>query len=334
MCTAIVFGDKNRYFGRNLDLEMGFNESVVISPREFPYKYRYATCDGAHYAMMGTATVRQGYPLFYEATNERGLSMAGLNFVGNCHYSDKVRKDCINLCQFELIPYILGNSATVEQARRVIERLNLVGERFCEELALPELHWMLSDSNECAVLEITESGVRLYDNGFCVLTNNPPFEFHKMNVSMYQGLSCGAPDPKFCDRTRFDTFSRGMGAFGLPGDWSSPSRFVRAAFVRANARSLWDDESCPDACAVHQFFHILDSVGMVDGCVAVGDKNEYTRYSCCCDTEKGIYYFKTYYDPRVRCVKMSEAPRDSLELFAVEHELCPIAEWPFDTLLS
>ena len=318
MCTAVAFGKNNRYFGRNLDYEVTFGENVVVTPRNYGIKLRYMPDMKRHAAFIGTAAIMDGYPLYYEATNEYGLSMAGLNFVGNCTYCETSLDMRVNLCQFEMIPYILGRCRTLSDARTVFERINLVGERFLPKLALPELHWMLADSSGCAVLEISDSGTTVYDNAFSVLTNNPPFPFHSNNLCMYRALSTDDRVNGFGGGLGLDSFSRVMGAIGLPGDWSSPSRFVRAAFVRANAREGGDE--------VQQLFHILASVEMVDGCVAVEDGFEYTQYSCCCDTQSGIYYFKMYGDSYIRSVDMKKYDLDGKELVCIEHKNVPMAQ--------
>lgn len=83
MCTAITW---NGYFGRNLDLWYSYGESVVITPRNYPFSFRLAGEMAHHYALIGIAHVADGVPLYYEATNEKGLSVAGLNFPGNACY--------------------------------------------------------------------------------------------------------------------------------------------------------------------------------------------------------------------------------------------------------
>ena len=328
MCTAAVFGDKNRFFGRNLDLEVGFGESVIVMPRGFGLSFEFMPDLKHHAAMIGTGIVEDGYPLYFEATNEYGLSMAGLNFVGNCYYENTALDMCDNVCQFELIPHILGRCAKVEEARRLIARINLVGEPFSPSLPLPQLHWMIADGEECIVLEITREGTRVFDDPFGVLTNNPPFDFHLNNINNYAKLSVNDPEAFFGEGLTFSRYSRGMGAIGLPGDWSSASRFVRAAFVRANARVENEDNSDGEISGgALQLFHILSSVAMPYGCVAVEDKYEYTRYTSCCDVMTGDYYFKRYYDAFISQVKMRDFDLDAVSLYSIPHGDCmPIAE--------
>ena len=339
MCTAIVFGDNNRYFGRNLDYEVSFGERVVITPRRLELPFRYMPSMKSHAAFIGMAAVVDGYPLYYDATNEYGLSIAGLNFVGNCHFSNIALDMHDNLCVFELIPYVLGKCRSVSEAKTVFDRINLLGEPFSSKLPAAQLHWLISDREECCVLEITRCGVNVFCNPVGVLTNNPPFSFHLDNLNLYRSLSPDCAEVRFGYDVPYYPFSRGMGAFGLPGDWSSTSRFVRAAFVRACATFDCNNdgvaESKPDGDAeshsagdaesdgnVVQFFHILDSVAMVKGCVKVGDEYEYTMYSSCCDTEQGIYYFKDYDENSVRYARLEAYDLDSDNLISLNFDDC------------
>ena len=124
MCTAVNFLSGDNYFGRNLDLERSYGERVVITPRHYKFTMGTLPALESHYAMIGMATVVDDYPLYYEATNETGLSMAGLNFPGNaCYHAYKEDKD--NVTPFELIPYILGKCKSVAEANVELEKINI-----------------------------------------------------------------------------------------------------------------------------------------------------------------------------------------------------------------
>ena len=124
MCTAITFKAKNHYFGRNLDLERRFSESVTIMPRGYQIKYKNGEVDSAHYAMIGMATVVDNYPLYYDATNEYGLSIAGLNFVGNACF-EKCNGGLSSIAVFELIPYLLSKCKTVSECEVALKEINI-----------------------------------------------------------------------------------------------------------------------------------------------------------------------------------------------------------------
>ncbi len=311
MCTAATYKTKDHYFGRNLDLEYSYNESVTVTPRNFVLNFKKVPALEKHYAMIGMAAVMNSYPLYYEATNEKGLSMAGLNFPGNADYKPEAEgKD--NVTPFEFIPWILGQCADVSEARVLLERINLVDICFSPELPLATLHWIISDREESITVESVKDGLKVYDNPVGILTNNPTFDYHMTNLCNYMSLSTEAPVNSFSDKVKLETYSRGMGAMGLPGDLSSASRFVKAAFTKLNSLS-GDSESA----SISQFFHILGSVAQQRGCVHMGEgKYEITIYSSCCNTDKGIYYYTTYENSQITGIDMHHENLDSALLIS------------------
>lgn len=309
MCTAVKYKTKSLYFGRNLDLERGYGEGVVITPRRFEIVTRHEGVLESHFAMIGMAAVVGGYPLYFEATNEKGLSMAGLNFPENAVYFEK-KEEKKNIAPFEFIPFVLGKCKSTKEAEGLIKEINLVNENFSEELPLSPLHWMISDKDKSIVVESVSEGLKIYDNPFEVLTNNPPFDYHKTNIKNYMGLSVGGVQNKLCPEIPLKNYSLGMGAMGLPGDFSSASRFIRAVFVKEKSVANPNEKA-----GVNQFFHILDSVSMPRGCVAANGNFEYTRYSSCCNADTGVYYYKTYDDFEVRSVDMKKVDLDTAKLF-------------------
>ena len=308
MCTAASYKTKDHYFGRNLDYEFSYSETVTVTPRNYPFRFRRMGNMPSHYAMIGMAFVQQDYPLYYDATNEKGLSMAGLNFPGNADYKPETA-GCDNVTPFEFIPWILGQCATVAQAREKLARLSLLNENFTEQLPLSPLHWMVSDRDESIVVESVKEDLKVYDNPVGVMTNNPTFDYHLTNLSNYMSLSRSDPENRFAPGLELTTYSRGMGGLGLPGDLSSASRFVKAAFTRLN--SLTGDS---ESESVSQFFHILGSVAQQKGCCQVAHGYEYTIYSSCCNTDKGIYYYTTYENSQITGVDMHREDLDGAAL--------------------
>ena len=310
MCTAVSWRNGGHYFGRNLDLEHGYGEQVTVTPRNYPFRFRAAGEMENHYAMIGMACVAEGYPLYYDATNEKGLSMAGLNFPGNAVYRAPVSgKD--NVAPFEFIPWVLGQCADLEQAEHLLRRLNLADIPFSSRLPLTPLHWLLSDSTGSLVVEPMKDSLHIYRNPVEVLTNSPPFNFHMANLCQYRNLTPEEAEPRFSGAIDLQPFSRGMGAIGLPGDFSSPSRFVRAAFVKLNSCSNVEELAC-----VSQFFHILGSVAMPRGCVRLGEgTHEITRYTSCCSADTLSYYCSTYESRQITAVDMHKVDLEGNRLF-------------------
>ena len=300
MCTAAVYKTKDFYFGRNLDYEFPYGEEVTITPRNYPFSFRFQGEMKQHYAMIGMAHVADDYPLYYDAINEKGLGMAGLNFVGNAVY----------VAQFELPLWLLGQCASVKEARVLLSRINITNTPFNEKYPVSQLHWMIADREETIVVEAVADGLHVYDNPVGVLANNPPFPQQMFHLNDYRSLSPRQPENSFVPGLELTAYSRGMGAMGLPGDLSSASRFVRAAFVRGNSIS-GDSE----AESVSQFFHILHSVEQQRGCCDVGGgKYEITIYTSCCNADRGIYYYTTYGNHQITAVDMHAEDLESEEL--------------------
>ena len=304
MCTAITFKTNDFYFGRTLDIECSYNEEITITPRKYPFKFRHKSVRDNHYAIIGMAYVVDDFPLYYDAVNEKGLAMAGLNFVGNAVYESPMY-NIDNVAQFELIPWILSQCASVSEARQKLKNLNITKTQFNDNLPVAELHWLIADENESITVESVSDGIKIYENPVGVLTNNPPFELQMHYLNNYMKLSPKSPSNEFSDKISLTTYSRGMGAIGMPGDLSSSSRFVRAAFTKLNSVSAEDEMS-----SVSQFFHILGSVEQVRGCCEVEDKYEITAYTSCINADKGVYYYTTYDNRQINAVYMK---KDNLE---------------------
>ena len=282
MCTALTYLSGDFYMGRTLDYERGYGEEVVVTPRAYPFAFRHEGLCAQHYAIIGTACVADGYPLYYDAVNEKGLGMAGLNFVGNAAYAP-VKAEAVNVA---------------------------VGTPFSPHFPAAQLHWLVADRTGALVVESMADGLHVYDCPEGVLTNNPPFPIQHFGLNRYMGLSPRQPENRFSDQLELSAFSRGMGALGLPGDLSSGSRFVRAAFVRANSRSCENE-----AARVGQFFHILGAVEQQKGCCEVRPGEfEYTIYTSCWNAQRGVYYYTTYGCRQIHAVDLHREDLDSTSL--------------------
>ncbi len=309
MCTAATYQTKDFYMGRTLDYEFSYGEEITITPRNYPFHFRHGAVLENHYAMIGMAHVAGDYPLYYEGSNEKGLAMAGLNFVGNAAYGQPVEgKD--NIAVFELIPWILGQCDSVAEVKKLVEKLNIVDTVFSPQFPNAQLHWLIADAAEAITMECMKDGLHIYDNPVGVMTNNPPFDKQLFGLNNYMGLSPKQPENRFSEQLNFDSYSRGMGAIGLPGDLSSASRFVRASFVKMNALS-GDSEME----SVNQVFHIMGSVEQQRGCCEVSEGHyEITIYTACMNVSKGIYYYTTYTNHQITAVDMQKENLDGQTL--------------------
>ena len=313
MCTAATYQTKDFYIGRTLDYEFSYGDQITITPRNYPFHFRYMGQMQSHYALIGMAHVAADYPLYYDAVNEKGVGMAGLNFVGNAVYESE-KADRENVAQFEFIPWVLSQCASMKEVRMLLERINLTGTPFSPQLPTAGLHWIIADKDDCITVESMADGLQVYDNPVGILTNNPPFDMQMFQLNNYMSLSAKQPENSFAPELGLSTYSRGMGAMGLPGDLSSASRFVRAAFVKQHSVSGESETE-----SVSQFFHILGAVDQPRGCCDVGEgKYEITIYTSCCNASKGIYYYTTYENHQITAVDMHRVDLDGEQLVTYE----------------
>lgn len=320
MCTSLSFKTKSKYFGRNLDLEWEFGNKVAVTPRGYEFALKNGEPFRTKYALIGAAAIEKDYPLYAEAANEKGVAMAALNFPGNAKFFYP-KGGALNLAQYELFPYFLGNCASLEEIKHLLVKLNITSIPFSDGIPPSPLHWMFSDGDESIVVEQTESGLHVYDNPVGVMTNNPPFTYHLSNINNYMNLSTRSGANNFSATLDLKAYCGGMGAIGLPGDTSSASRFVRAAFYKWNS-VCGDDEKC----SVSQFFRILDSVAMINGSTySLDGQCEKTLYSCCINLDTCTYYCKTYDSCGIFAVRLGEKEKNADALTV--YELDKSADW-------
>ena len=292
MCTALIH---NNLFGRTLDLERSYGEQVVVVPRRFPLAFRMQNTLPEHHAIIGMAHMAQGQPLFYDGINEHGLAMAALNFPHSAVYQPP-RKGMVNLAAFELMSWVLARCSTVAQARQLLEQVNVIGMDFSPGLPSTPLHWLIADRTQALVAEPLADGLHLYENPTGVLTNEPSFPMQLTHLNNYLHLSPYPPQNHFAPTLSLNTYSRGMGALGLPGDWSSQSRFVRAAFAAHNSTIPAD---------VTRFFRVMACVEVPGGCVRLEDGTEVlSLYTSCCDLNCGLYHYVTCTNRQISAIAL------------------------------
>lgn len=305
MCTAI-FDDG--LFGRTLDLERSYGENVVITPRGFKFNYLYEK-DIRNNAIIGVAHIENGIPLYYDAMNENGLCAAGLNFPKYAIYNKRCQGK-INVASFEVIPFILKNCDDVDDTIKLLKDMNITNDSFSSELSATPMHWLIGDKKGVVVVESGVNGIKIHKNPYGVMTNSPDYDYHKVNLSNYMGISGETPENKICN-VDLQIYSRGLGGFGLPGDFSSASRFVRSVFLK-NHTVKEDDK-------IGRFFHIMDNVSVPKGCI-ITDTGEavYTVYTSCMDMVACEYNFTTYDNRNVKNVGLYDYDLDNDKLVTIK----------------
>ena len=305
MCTALSIKSKegNNFFGRNMDLEYNFNQSVIVIPRNYKYENKVTgKMVGGKYAIIGMGSVIDNHAAMADGMNEKGLACAGLNFAGYAYYEENKVEGKENIAPYDFILWVLFNHESIDEVKEAINNIELVNVPLNEKYPVPTLHWMVVDKyGKSIVIEKTKSKFSIYDNTVGVLTNNPTFDWQLTNLNEYIGLTEEHPkETKWCDQ-EIKALGVGAGTRGIPGDFASVSRFVRIAFIKSRMPEV------DNISAIPQFLHMLDYVAMVKGGAMTPEgKEDFTLYSSCMNQEKGIYYYKTYSNNRINAIDINK----------------------------
>lgn len=282
MCTALLLSKKDNLFGRNMDIFLSFGESVIFVPRYYPIKFKKEQGIDTHFWIGGIGVVKENYPLLADAINEHGLAFCALSFEKNATYYP-LYKTKENYAPYELPLYLLSCCKNLEEVKEKLLNINILNEHFSKDVLLTSLHYMFAYDNKSIVIESCRDGIFVYDNIYNVLTNNPRYECMLTHLNNYLNLSNEDP----INNLNNSYFSYGLGAIGLPGDYSSVSRFVKMNFIKDNIVIDQKDN-------IIQFFHALDCVKMPYGVIKTTLGYEYTRYQCCYNLNERKLYLKKY----------------------------------------
>lgn len=296
-----------------MDLDYSFNEKAIIIPRNYKINFKKTKSITSHFAIIGIGTIVDDYPLLAEASNEKGLAIAALNFKNNATYYLE-KEDKINLAPYELMLYLLAKCENVTQVKLALNNINVIDIDFNDTVKNTPLHFMVSDLSHSIVIETLKDKMYVYDNPYNVLTNNPPFNYQIHNLNNYMSLGIKDPINNFDSNLKFNTYSLGLGALHLPGDYSSSSRFVKTLFIKNNMEMFNNEFD-----NVKAFFNCLESVKMIKGIVITDKGYEYTRYTSCINLNKSLLYYKTYDNPYINVIDMYLEDIDSSKL--IHHEL-------------
>ena len=312
MCSGIRFSDHNghMYFGRNLDWSTGYGEKVVITPRNYRYNSAFLGELPVKYALIGMAIIEENVPLYFDCANEAGLAIAGLNFPGYARYESQAVDEKTNVSAYEFPLWVAMNFSTVDEAEAALKNVAIVDHPINEKYPSSLLHWIIGDKDRSIVVEYTENGMEIFDNDVDVLTNQPGYNWHHENLRNYLNLDSRMPEKVTWRSTDFTAFGSGSLMRGIPGDYYSPSRFVRLAYLNTHY-PVKDDE----AENVSRLFHSLAGVAMIDGAAAMSDGQfEKTIYTGGYSTVTKTYYYNTYEDPSIKSVALTDFDLDGDQL--------------------
>ena len=312
MCTGVRFSDDkgNMYFGRNLDWSVGYGEKIVIAPKG--YNYRYAFIGEAHprFAVIGMGIIQENVPLYFDCGNEAGLAIAGLNFPGYAQYEPNAVDGKTNVAAYEFPLWVAMNFSTVDEVENALKNVAIVAKPINDKYPVSLLHWIIGDKNRSIVVEYTKDGLQIFHNDVDVLTNQPGYGWHQENLRNYLNLESPQPEKVTWGKAEMTAFGSGSLMRGLPGDYYSPSRFVRVAYLNTHYPVKSTEEE-----NVSRLFHTLAGVAMIDGAAAMASGDfEKTIYTGGFSTATNIYYYNTYEDPTIKKASLSDFDINSTDL--------------------
>lgn len=315
MCTGVRFSDTsgNMFFGRNLDWSTGYGQKVVVTPRGYKYKSAFLGEMANSPALIGMGIVAENTPLYFDCANEHGLAVAGLNFPGYAAYAASAIDGKTNVAAYEFPLWVALNFTSVDEVEKALADVVIVAKPINEQYPVSELHWIIGDAKRSIVVEYTAAGMEVFKNDVDVLTNQPGYAWHKENMRNYMNLFPQMPKEIKWREAKFTAFGSGSLMRGLPGDYYSPSRFVRVAYLNTHYPVQADEAS-----NVSRLFHTLTGVAMIDGAAAMADGQfEKTVYTGGYSTATQTYYYNTYEDPAIKSVALKDYDLDSTEVIVV-----------------
>lgn len=322
-CTGITFTAKDGSVvrGRTMEFNYDMKSNVIVSPRGF--ERTGTTPDGtpgltwkAKYASVGTNAL--DIPVMIDGLNEKGLSAGIFYFAESAKYQDYTAEDAgKTLGIWELASYILDNFATTEEVKDALPNVLVAASKLQPYNVVLPGHLVVTDvSGKTIVIEYSQGGLHIFDNEVGVITNNPTFDWHMQNLQNYVNLNLdNAPSQKVGQAT-IQGFGQGTGLLGMPGDFTAPSRFVRATIF---SNGVPQPENAEDA--TFETFHILNNFDIPRGVVREPGKDQngnqlvdYTQWTTTSDLKQKRFYFRTYENSDIRYVDLNAQDLDAADI--------------------
>lgn len=332
MCTAITMQSpqSETYFGRTMDFSYPLAPELYITPKD----YEWTNMSHTHkirnrYSYMGIGQDISPV-IFADGVNEMGFAAAVLYFPGYAEYDTPPEPgqdpQTPSIAALELVNFLLGLCPDVDQAVSLLQRIRIVGLTDPVTQTVAPLHWLLADAKgSCLVVEKTAEGLNLMDNPIGVLSNSPDFQWHMTNLRGYMNLSPKQSREVSWNVVSLTPFGQGAGTIGLPGDYTPPSRFVRAAYLKSHTPLPENAGEAVNTC-----FHILESVSIPKGAVITQrDTPDYTQYTAFINLSTREYFFRTYDNSDIATARLSGETEYGSDMISLGKLTRPISFTPF-----
>lgn len=332
-CSSIAWEtqDGKHIWGRNYDFNSIAESATTVVPRGLKYYTAGTPYDHnlseenivtAKYAAVGVGTMAmQVTPVFYEGINEKGLMGGQLFYAGFASFPDVPRPNSQELNPGYVVTHALLQCATVDEVVDLLtKKATCVNQALAGSTAT--VHWAFSDrSGETIIIEPDNQQITIYRHTAGVMTNSPDYRWHKQNLLSYLNVKNDEFPDRNMDGIEVQKPFKGTGALGLPGDFTSQSRFIRASFLKYYGIKGQNEEE-----GIQYLFHLLDNVAMPLGIVKVsdhGNQQDYdeTIYSAAMCAESLKFYWKSYKNSTVQCVDLNhELNNSEVKSFPLNNE--------------
>lgn len=324
-CTSFIIKaqDNGYVYGRTLEFGMELNSLPIAIPRHFNYKGTgINTLPGKKWVTKYAAIGMNGInlPILVDGVNEKGMSGGMLYAPNTAQYQEVTSQNSHNsIASYEMLTYALTNFATVEEAKAGFQNILINKTGHAPFKGTVPVHMTLHDANgKSLVIEYNHGKLFTYDNPTGVMTNDPNFAYQLANIGLYANLSPKEASPLEINNTQFPPPSSGSGLHGIPGDFLSPSRFIRALFYSSSVPVTTDAES-----QVSTAFHILNNFDIPPGAIQLSAQNPYggnsdgfekTEWISVVDAKNLVYYVKTFENPTVQFLALKKLDLDAKEI--------------------
>ena len=325
-CTGItlVAADGTVVHARTLEFAIDLNSDVIMVPRGFARVG--STPDGkpglpwkAKYASVGANGV--GLPFIFDGLNEKGLAVGLFYFPTSAGYMPYTAADAgKTVAPWELGSYLLENFATIEEVKSNLGKVVVPAVVFSQWGFAPEVHYIATDSSgKSVVIEFVGGKLNVYDAPLGVVTNSPAFDWQMTNLRNYVNFSLNNVPPVKLGAVTLQPLGQGSGMLGIPGDFTPPSRFVRAV---AFSHSVFPSQTGGDA--VLEAFHVLNNFDIPKGAARDREKDEhgnihadYTLWTSANDLKAKRFYFRTYDNSEIRMVDLTKMDLDGKDVVTI-----------------
>lgn len=302
MCTSISLSshDDKHLLARTMDFSFELEPEMCIFPRKYPLSFISGKLT-EHYALMGLSKNIGSY-FVADAVNEYGLSGAALYFEGYAHYNKEADANKKPVAPHELVMWLLCRCRSIEEVLEELLQIDIVDHVLDFLGVVPPLHYTFMDkSGRSIIIEFMSDGTHIHENKLGVLTNSPDYSWHLTHVRSFIGLDPKQVASREIYGELFKPFGQGSGTFGLPGDFTPPSRFIKTLYNKLSAKKATGEKDL-----VLKALHILNGVDIPLGSVITPrDSIDYTQYTSYMVLNGPTYYYRLANSLDVKSVEMA-----------------------------